>query len=69
MVIILKFLSLTLEKRACIHYIAGVQGRVQSYKPRTFYLAGTDMKWCVFLKDGNDQHGELIDKDPQAVFQ
>ncbi|KAL0291945.1 UNVERIFIED_CONTAM: protein WHAT'S THIS FACTOR 1, chloroplastic [Sesamum calycinum] len=37
-------------------------------QPRTFYVAGTQMNWCVFLKDAYGEDGELINKDPQVVF-
>ncbi|KAK8633104.1 hypothetical protein V6N13_013958 [Hibiscus sabdariffa] len=37
-------------------------------QPRTFYLAGTEMNWAVFLKDRYDDNGNLIDKDPLVVF-
>ncbi|XVF64787.1 hypothetical protein PTKIN_Ptkin09bG0194800 [Pterospermum kingtungense] len=75
--IIHEFLSLTLEKRALIHHIVEFKEEFsltrQTYEmlkrqPRTFYLAGTEMNWAVFLKDGYDENGSLIDKDPQVVF-
>ncbi|OMP01217.1 hypothetical protein COLO4_12055 [Corchorus olitorius] len=75
--IIHEFLSLTLEKRALIHHIVEFKEEFsltrQTYEmlkgqPRTFYLAGTEMNWAVFLKDGYDENGNLIDKDPQVVF-
>ncbi|OMO95727.1 hypothetical protein CCACVL1_05290 [Corchorus capsularis] len=75
--IIHEFLSLTLEKRALIHHIVEFKEEFsltrQTYEmlkgqPRTFYLAGTEMNWAAFLKDGYDENGNLIDKDPQVVF-
>ncbi|XWS21493.1 hypothetical protein CRYUN_Cryun30bG0059200 [Craigia yunnanensis] len=75
--IIHEFLNLTLEKRALIHHIAEFKEEFsltrQTYEmlkrqPQTFYLAGTEMNWAVFLKDGYDENGNLIDKDPQVVF-
>ncbi|XP_022773141.1 protein ROOT PRIMORDIUM DEFECTIVE 1 [Durio zibethinus] len=75
--IIHEFLSLTLEKRALIHHIVEFKEEFsltrQTYEmlkrqPRTFYLAGTEMNWAVFLKDGYDENGNLIEKDPQVVF-
>ncbi|KAL3845787.1 hypothetical protein ACJIZ3_003190 [Penstemon smallii] len=75
--IIHEFLSLTLEKRAYIHNIVDFKEEFSLTKhtyqmllkqSRTFYLAGTEMNWCVFLKDGYGEDGVLIDKDPQVVF-
>ncbi|KAJ8762580.1 hypothetical protein K2173_008019 [Erythroxylum novogranatense] len=72
-----EFLSLTLEKRASIHHIVEFKEEFSLTKhiydmlkkqPRTFYLAGTEMNWVVFLKDGRDENGNLIHKDPQVVF-
>ncbi|CAN8246825.1 unnamed protein product [Cochlearia groenlandica] len=75
--IVHEFLSLTLEKRASIHHIVEFKDEFsltrQTYQmlkkqPTTFYLAGTEMNWTVFLKDGYDKNGGLITKDPQVVF-
>ncbi|KAH6782369.1 Ubiquitin carboxyl-terminal hydrolase family protein [Perilla frutescens var. hirtella] len=75
--IVHELLSLTLEKRANIHNIVEFKDEFSLTKhtyqmllnqPRTFYLAGTQMNWCVFLKDGYGEDGELIHKDPQVVF-
>lgn len=75
--IIHEFLSLTLEKRALIHHIVEFKEEFsltrQTYEmlkrqPWTFYLAGTEMNWAVFLKDGYDENGNLIDKDPLLVI-
>lgn len=75
--VIHEFLSLTLEKRAYIHNIVEFKEEFCLTKhtyhmllkqPRTFYLAGTEMNWCVFLKDAYVEDGVLIDKDPQLVF-
>ncbi|KAK9930506.1 hypothetical protein M0R45_027543 [Rubus argutus] len=72
-----EFLSLTLEKRASIHHIVEFKEEFSLTKhtyqmllkqPRTFYLAGTEMNWVVFLKDAYDQNGVLIEKDPQVEF-
>ncbi|XP_050378948.1 protein WHAT'S THIS FACTOR 1 homolog, chloroplastic [Argentina anserina] len=72
-----EFLSLTLEKRASIHHIVEFKEEFSLTKhtyqmlfkqPRTFYLAGTEMNWVVFLKDAYDENGVLIEKDPQVVF-
>ncbi|KAJ6337555.1 hypothetical protein OIU76_007268 [Salix suchowensis] len=72
-----EFLSLTLEKRASIHHIVEFKEELCLTKhtydmlkkqPRTFYLAGTEMNWAVFLKDAYDENGSLIDKDSQVVF-
>lgn len=75
--IIHEFLSLTLEKRTYIHNIVEFKEEFSLTKhtyqmllkqPRTFYLAGTEMNWCVFLKDAYSEDGQLINKDPQVVF-
>ncbi|XP_021740228.1 uncharacterized protein LOC110706598 [Chenopodium quinoa] len=75
--VIHEFLSLTLEKKASIHHIVEFKEEFSLTKhtyqmlkkqPRTFYLAGTEMNWVVFLKDGYDENGNLIQKDPQVVF-
>ena len=72
-----EFLSLTLEKRASIHHIVEFKEEFSLTKhtyqmllkqPRTFYLAGTEMNWVVFLKDAYGETGVLINKDPQVVF-
>ncbi|CAN1295235.1 Protein WHAT'S THIS FACTOR 1 homolog, chloroplastic [Linum perenne] len=72
-----EFLNLTLEKRASIHHIVEFKEELSLTKhtydmlkrqPRTFYLAGTEMNWVVFLKDAYDEKGNLIDKDPQVIF-
>ncbi|XP_010543928.1 PREDICTED: protein ROOT PRIMORDIUM DEFECTIVE 1 [Tarenaya hassleriana] len=72
-----EFLSLTLEKRASIHHIVEFKDEFsltrQTYQmlkkqPRTFYLAGTEMNWAVFLKDGYDENGVLVSKEPQVLF-
>lgn len=75
--IIHEFLSLTLEKRAYIHNVVEFKEEFSLTKhtyqmllkqPQTFYLAGTQMNWCVFLKDGYGEDGELVDKDAQVTF-
>lgn len=75
--IVHEFLNLTLEKRASIHHIVEFKDEFsltrQTYQmlkkqPTAFYLAGTEMNWTVFLKDGYDENGVLIGKDPQVVF-
>ncbi|KAI5654845.1 hypothetical protein M9H77_32032 [Catharanthus roseus] len=75
--IIHEFLSLTLEKRAYIHNIVEFKEELSLTKhtyqmllkqPWTFYLAGTEMNWCVFLKDAYGEDGVLINKDPQLAF-
>lgn len=75
--IIHEFLSLTLEKRAYIHNIVEFKEELNLTKHtyqmlqkqrQTFYLAGTEMNWCVFLKDAYADDGMLIDKDPQVLF-
>lgn len=75
--VIHEFLSLTLEKRAYIHNIVEFKDEFcltkHTYQmllkqPRTFYLGGTEMNWCVFLRDGYGEDGDLINKDPQVVF-
>lgn len=72
-----EFLNLTLEKRASIHHIVEFKEEFSLTKhtyqmllkqPRTFYLAGTEMNWVVFLKDAYDENGQLIKKDPQVIF-
>ncbi|XP_023535672.1 protein WHAT'S THIS FACTOR 1 homolog [Cucurbita pepo subsp. pepo] len=72
-----EFLSLTLEKKASIHHIVEFKEEFSLTKhtyqmlrkqPRTFYLAGTEMNWVVFLKDAYNENGDLIEKDPQVVF-
>ncbi|KAI4307405.1 hypothetical protein L6164_030599 [Bauhinia variegata] len=75
--VIHEFLNLTLEKRASIHHIVEFKEEFSLTKhtyhmllkqPRTFYLAGTEMNWVVFLKDAYDENGVLIKKDPQVLF-
>ncbi|KAL2503849.1 Ubiquitin carboxyl-terminal hydrolase family protein [Abeliophyllum distichum] len=75
--VIHEFLSLTLEKRAYIHNIVEFKDEFcltkHTYQmilkqPWTFYLAGTEMNWCVFLKDAYGEDGVLINKDPQVEF-
>lgn len=75
--VIHEFLSLTLEKRAYIHNIVEFKEEfcltkhtyhMLQKQPRSFYLAGTEMNWCVFLKDAYGEDGVLIDKDPQLAF-
>ncbi|KAL1224550.1 WHAT'S THIS FACTOR 1-like protein [Cardamine amara subsp. amara] len=75
--IVHEFLSLTLEKRASIHHLVEFKDEFsltrQTYQmlkkqPTSFYLAGTEMNWSVFLKDGYDENGVLISKDPQVLF-
>ncbi|KAG5045497.1 hypothetical protein AAZX31_06G098000 [Glycine max] len=75
--VIHEFLSLTLEKRASIHHLVEFKEEFSLTKhtyqmlrkqPQVFYLAGTEMNWGVFLKDAYDGNGDLIEKDPQAVF-
>ncbi|XP_071717331.1 protein WHAT'S THIS FACTOR 1 homolog, chloroplastic [Rutidosis leptorrhynchoides] len=75
--VIHEFLSLTLEKRASIHHIVEFKEELSLTKhtysmllkqPRSFYLAGTEMNWVVFLKDGYGEDGILIHKDPQVLF-
>ncbi|CAK9137441.1 unnamed protein product [Ilex paraguariensis] len=72
-----EFLSLTLEKRASIHHIVEFKEELSLTKhtyqmllkqPRTFYLAGTEMNWVVFLKDAYGKDGELMNKDPLVEF-
>ncbi|KAK4365155.1 hypothetical protein RND71_016513 [Anisodus tanguticus] len=72
-----EFLSLTLEKRAYIHNIVEFKEEFcltkHTYQmllkqPRTFYLAGTEMNWSVFLKDAYVENGVLLNKDPQVLF-
>ncbi|EOA19689.1 hypothetical protein CARUB_v10003446mg [Capsella rubella] len=75
--IVHEFLNLTLEKRASIHHIVEFKDEFsltrQTYQmlkkqPMTFYLAGTEMNWTVFLKDCYNANGVLISKDPQVLF-
>lgn len=75
--VIHEFLSLTLEKRASIHHLVEFKEEFSLTKhtyqmllkqPRAFYLAGTEMNWAVFLRDGYDENGELIEKDPLVIF-
>lgn len=72
-----EFLSLTLEKRASIHHLVEFKEEFSLTKhtyhmllkqARAFYLAGTEMNWVVFLKDGYDCNGVLIQKDPQVLL-
>ncbi|WCJ44448.1 Ubiquitin carboxyl-terminal hydrolase family protein [Euphorbia peplus] len=72
-----EFLNLTLEKKASIHHIVEFKEEfcltkhtydMLKKQPRSFYLAGTEMNWVVFLQDGYDERGNLISKDPQVVF-
>jgi hypothetical protein len=72
-----ELLNLTLEKRASIHHIVEFKEEFSltrhTYQmllkqPRTFYLAGTEMNWAVFLKDAYDENGVLKHKDPLVVF-
>ncbi|WKA09586.1 hypothetical protein VitviT2T_027216 [Vitis vinifera] len=72
-----EYLSMTLEKRASIHHIVEFKEEFSLTKhtyqmllkqPRTFYLAGTEMNWVVFLRDAYDENGVLMNKDPQVVF-
>lgn len=76
-VVLHEFLNLTLEKRASIHHIVEFKEEFSLTKHtyqmllkqhRTFYLAGTEMNWAVFLKDAYDENGILMNKDPQVVF-
>ncbi|KAD6119462.1 hypothetical protein R6Q59_025484 [Mikania micrantha] len=75
--VIHEFLSLTLEKRASIHHLVEFKEELSLTKhtyamllkqPRSFYLAGTEMNWVVFLKDAYGEDGVLIHKDPLVVF-
>lgn len=75
--VIHEFLNLTLEKRASIHHIVEFKEELSLTKhtyqmllkqPRTFYLAGTEMNWAVFLKEGYGEDGRLINQDPQLDF-
>ncbi|KAI3870724.1 hypothetical protein MKX03_005409 [Papaver bracteatum] len=75
--VIHEFLNLTLEKKASIHHIVEFKEELSLTKhtyemlkkqPKAFYLAGTEMNWVVFLKDGYGDDGVLINKDPQVVF-
>lgn len=72
-----ELLSLTLEKRASIHHIVEFKEEFSLTKhtyqmllkqPRSFYLAGTEMNWVVFLRDAYGENGELIHKDPQVIL-
>ncbi|GFZ10063.1 ubiquitin carboxyl-terminal hydrolase family protein [Actinidia rufa] len=63
-----EFLSLTLEKRALIHHIVEFKEEFSLTKHtyqmllkqhRTFYLAGTEMNWVVFLMDAYGDDGVL----------
>lgn len=72
-----EFLSLTLEKRASIHHIVEFKEEFSLTKhtyqmllkqPTTFYLAGTEMNWAVFLRDAYDKSGNLKIKDPLVLF-
>ncbi|GAB2217189.1 hypothetical protein Drorol1_Dr00000358 [Drosera rotundifolia] len=72
-----EFLSLTLEKRASIHHIVEFKEEFSLTKhtyqmllkqPRTFYLAGTEMNWAVFLRDAYDKSDNLKIKDPLVLF-
>ena len=65
------------KNRASIHHIVEFKEEfcltkhtydMLKKQPRTFYLAGTEMNWVVFLKDAYDEKGNLIKKDPQLVF-
>ncbi|KAH9298514.1 hypothetical protein KI387_030196, partial [Taxus chinensis] len=71
-----EFVSLTLEKKASIHHLVEFKDEFRLAKDtrqllqeqqRTFYLAGTEMNWTVFLKDAYREE-ELIEKDPMVVF-
>lgn len=71
-----EFLSLTLEKKASIHHLVEFKDDFKLGKDtyhtlkeqsRTFYLAGTEMNWTLFLKDAY-RGEELIEKDPLVVF-
>ncbi|XP_026434534.1 protein WHAT'S THIS FACTOR 1 homolog [Papaver somniferum] len=75
--VIHEFLNLTLEKKASIHHIVEFKEELSLTKhtyemlkkqPKAFYLAGTEMNWVVFLKDGYGDEGVLINIDPQVVF-
>ncbi|EPS60019.1 hypothetical protein M569_14785, partial [Genlisea aurea] len=70
-----EFLSLTLERRAYIHNMVEFKDEFSLTKrtyqmllkqPRTFYLGGTEMNWCVFLKDAYGD--EVLNEDPQVLF-
>ncbi|XP_047321580.1 protein WHAT'S THIS FACTOR 1 homolog, chloroplastic [Impatiens glandulifera] len=72
-----EFLSLTLEKKASIHHIIEFKEELSLNKntydmllkqTRSFYLAGTEMNWVVFLRDAYDENGDLIHKDPQVLL-
>eukprot|EP01018_Ginkgo_biloba_P004996 Gb_41689 [translate_table: standard] len=71
-----EFVSLTLEKKVSIHHLAEFKDEFKLTKDtyhlllkqsRTFYLAGTEMNWTVFLKD-TYRGEELIEKNPFVVF-
>lgn len=71
-----EFVSLTLEKKASIHHLVEFKDDFKLGKDtyhtlkeqsRTFYLAGTEMNWTVFLKDAY-RGEELIEKSPLVVF-
>uniref|UniRef100_A0A1D1YC50 Midasin n=1 Tax=Anthurium amnicola TaxID=1678845 RepID=A0A1D1YC50_9ARAE len=75
--VIHEFLSLTLEKRASIHHIVEFKEEFSLTKhtyqmllkqPRAFYLAGTEMNWAVFLREGYKEDRTLIEKDPLVLF-
>ncbi|CAH9106594.1 unnamed protein product [Cuscuta europaea] len=76
--VIHEFLNLTLEKRAYIHNIVEFKDefcltkhtyQMLKKQARTFYLGGTEMNWCVFLRHAySGEDGSLINKDPQVVF-
>ncbi|XP_078441366.1 ubiquitin carboxyl-terminal hydrolase family protein [Wolffia australiana] len=75
--VIHEFLTLTLEKRASIHHIVEFKEELSLTKhmyqmllkqPRAFYLAGTEMNWVVFLKEGYNQDGSLVEDDPLVKF-
>ena len=75
--VIHEFLNLTLEKRASIHHIVEFKEELSLTKHtyqmllkqrRAFYLAGTEMNWVVFLREGYKEDGTLIVKDPLVVF-
>uniref|UniRef100_A0A0D9XEQ8 PORR domain-containing protein n=1 Tax=Leersia perrieri TaxID=77586 RepID=A0A0D9XEQ8_9ORYZ len=72
-----EFLSLTVEKRALIHHIfefkeeLGLTRHMYASlrkQNRAFYLAGTEMNWCVFIRDAYGDDGALKEKDPLVLF-
>ncbi|KMZ71482.1 Ubiquitin carboxyl-terminal hydrolase family protein [Zostera marina] len=73
-----EFLSLTLEKRASIHHIVEFKEELSLTKHtyrmlmkqhRAFYLAGTEMNWGVFLREGyREEDGTLLDNHPLVLF-